>query len=119
MMRARPTSIRKRESGIALAFVLVLVFLMITAVYTFSRRAIINVTFAQNRSAAAEADVQVEEASSDDFASLGNFQARKSLKRFFNFRTFWQWHYRHIGCDDRSQQDFFSVGIIGQYNRFS
>ena len=47
---------RRREQGIALALVLILIVLMITAVYTFSRRAIINVTIAQNRSQAAAAD---------------------------------------------------------------
>ena len=47
---------RKRSGGIALAIVLVLVVLMITAVYGFSRRAVINATITQNRLAAAEAD---------------------------------------------------------------
>jgi type II secretory pathway component PulK len=45
-----------RQQGIALALVLILIVLMVTAVYTFSRRAVINVTIAQNRSDAAEAD---------------------------------------------------------------
>ena len=55
-MTVVPLRKRKREQGIALALVLVLIILMITAVYTFSRRAVINVTIAQNRSDAAEAD---------------------------------------------------------------
>lgn len=57
MMRRDRSQIRaKREGGIALAIVLVLIVLLVTAVYTFSRRAVINVTIAQNRLAAAEAD---------------------------------------------------------------
>lgn len=46
----------KRQRGIALAIVLVLIMLMITAVYAFSRRAVINVHIAQNRLAASKAD---------------------------------------------------------------
>lgn len=56
MIRRGPRQADKREQGIALALVLILIALMITAVYTFSRRAIINVTISQNRSNAAEAD---------------------------------------------------------------
>jgi general secretion pathway protein K len=47
---------KKRQRGIALAIVLVLVMLMVSAVYAFSRRAVINVNVAQNRLAAARAD---------------------------------------------------------------
>jgi general secretion pathway protein K len=47
---------RDRDRGIALAIVLVLIVLLITAVYAFSRRAVINVTVTQNRLAAAQAD---------------------------------------------------------------
>jgi len=47
---------RKRESGIALAIVLVLIVLLVTAVYAFSRRAVINVNITQNRLAAAKAE---------------------------------------------------------------
>jgi general secretion pathway protein K len=47
---------RRRESGIALAIVLVLVVLMVSAVYAFSRRAIINVHVTENRLMAAKAD---------------------------------------------------------------
>ncbi len=46
----------RRERGIVLAIVLVLIFALITAVYAFQRRAIIDTTIAQNRLAAAEAD---------------------------------------------------------------
>ncbi len=47
---------RKRERGVVLAIVLVLIFALITAVYAFQRRAIIDATIAQNRLSAAEAD---------------------------------------------------------------
>lgn len=46
----------RRSEGIALAIVLVMIVLLVTAVYTFSRRAVINVSVARNRIAAAEAD---------------------------------------------------------------
>ena len=46
----------RRERGIVLAIVLVLIFALITAVYAFQRRALIDTTIAQNRLAAAEAD---------------------------------------------------------------
>ncbi|MBK7947799.1 MAG: general secretion pathway protein GspK [Deltaproteobacteria bacterium] len=46
----------QREGGIVLAIVLVLIFALITAVYAFQRRAIIDTTVAHNRMAAAEAD---------------------------------------------------------------
>jgi type II secretory pathway component PulK len=46
----------RRERGIVLAIVLVLIFALITAVYAFQRRALIDSTIAQNRLAAAEAD---------------------------------------------------------------
>ena len=52
---ARPSD-AQRERGIVLAIVLVLIFALITAVYAFQRRAIIDTTIAQNRLAAAEAD---------------------------------------------------------------
>ena len=45
-----------RQRGIVLAIVLVLIFSLITAVYAFQRRAIIDATIAQNRLAAGEAD---------------------------------------------------------------
>jgi len=47
---------RKRERGIVLAIVLVLIFALIAAVYAFQRRAMIDTSIAQNRLAAAEAD---------------------------------------------------------------
>jgi len=59
MMKSRhplPPPKRARDRGIALAIVLVLIVLLITAVYAFSRRAVINVTVTQNRLAAAQAD---------------------------------------------------------------
>ena len=46
----------KRERGVVLAVVLVLIFALITAVYAFQRRAIIDTTIAQNRLSASEAD---------------------------------------------------------------
>lgn len=46
----------QRERGIVLAIVLVLIFSLITAVYAFQRRAIIDTTVAKNRLAAADAD---------------------------------------------------------------
>lgn len=46
----------RNEQGIVLAIVLVMIFGLITAVYAFQRRAVINTTIAQNRLAAAEAD---------------------------------------------------------------
>lgn len=50
----RPT--RRRESGIILALVLVVIFALVTAVYAFQRRAIIDTTISANRLDAAEAD---------------------------------------------------------------
>jgi len=47
---------RRRSEGIALLIVLVIVMLLVTAVYLFQRRAVINTTIARNRVAAAEAD---------------------------------------------------------------
>ena len=46
----------RRERGIVLAIVLVLIFALITAVYAFQRRAIIDTTISRNRIDAAEAD---------------------------------------------------------------
>jgi len=46
----------KRERGIVLAIVLVLIFALITAVYAFQRRAIIDTAVAKNRLYGAEAD---------------------------------------------------------------
>lgn len=54
--RCEPGQARTRERGIVLAIVLVLIFALITAVYAFQRRAIIDTTVAKNRLAAAEAD---------------------------------------------------------------
>lgn len=51
-----PAAEARRERGIVLAIVLVLIFALITAVYAFQRRALIDITIAQNRLAAAEAD---------------------------------------------------------------
>jgi Type II secretion system (T2SS), protein K len=51
---ARTASVDER--GIVLAIVLVLIFALITAVYAFQRRSILDTTIAQNRLAAAEAD---------------------------------------------------------------
>lgn len=60
MSASPPNPIRgsgnERERGIVLAIVLVLIFALITAVYAFQRRAIIDATIAQNRLSAAEAD---------------------------------------------------------------
>jgi len=47
---------RRSERGIVLALVLVVIFVLITAVYAFQRRATIDVTIASNRLAAGEAD---------------------------------------------------------------
>lgn len=47
---------RRRSAGIALLVVLVIVMMLITSVYLFQRRAIINATITKNRLAAAEAD---------------------------------------------------------------
>jgi len=47
---------RQRERGIVLAIVLVMIFALITAVYAFQRRAIIDTTISRNRIDAAEAD---------------------------------------------------------------
>jgi hypothetical protein len=52
----RSSAAGRREGGIVLAIVLVLIFALITAVYAFQRRALIDTTIAQNRLAAAEAD---------------------------------------------------------------
>lgn len=46
----------RREGGIVLAIVLVMIFALITAVYSFQRRAIIDATISRNRVDAAEAD---------------------------------------------------------------
>lgn len=46
----------ERERGVVLAIVLVLIFALITAVYAFQRRALIDTTIAQNRLSASEAD---------------------------------------------------------------
>lgn len=46
----------RRERGIVLAIVLVLIFALITAVYAFQRRSIIDTTISRNRLDAAEAD---------------------------------------------------------------
>jgi type II secretory pathway component PulK len=46
----------RRERGIVLAIVLVMIFALITAVYAFQRRAIIDTTISRNRIDAAEAD---------------------------------------------------------------
>jgi len=54
-LRSQPTN-RRRESGIALAIVLILIVLLVTAVYAFSRRAVINVNITQNRLAASKAE---------------------------------------------------------------
>ncbi|MHA7835980.1 MAG: type II secretion system minor pseudopilin [bacterium] len=51
-----PPRSHRRSGGIALLIVLVIIMLLITAVYLFQRRAVINVTIARNRTAAAEAD---------------------------------------------------------------
>jgi general secretion pathway protein K len=55
-VESSPHPRRKRSGGIALLIVLVIVMLMITAVYLFQRRAVINVSIARNRLAASEAD---------------------------------------------------------------
>ena len=47
---------QKNQRGIVLAIVLVMIFALVTAVYTFQRRAIIDTTIASNRLDAAEAD---------------------------------------------------------------
>lgn len=47
---------RQRSTGIVLAIVLVLIFVMVTAVYAFQRRAIIDTTVATNRLRSAEAE---------------------------------------------------------------
>jgi type II secretory pathway component PulK len=51
----RPLQVR-RQQGVVLAIVLVMIFALITAVYAFQRRAIIDTTIAANRVSAAEAD---------------------------------------------------------------
>ncbi len=47
---------RRNERGIVLAIVLVMIFALVTAVYSFQHRAIIDTTIATNRLEAAEAD---------------------------------------------------------------
>lgn len=47
---------RRRSEGIVLAIVLVLIFVLITAVYSFQRRAIIDTSIATNRLRSAEAE---------------------------------------------------------------
>jgi type II secretory pathway component PulK len=47
---------RRRSTGIVLAIVLVLIFVLVTAVYGFQRRAIIDTSIAKNRLRSAEAD---------------------------------------------------------------
>ncbi len=47
---------RRRSTGIVLAIVLVLIFVLVTAVYGFQRRAIIDTSIATNRLRSAEAD---------------------------------------------------------------
>ena len=47
---------RRRSTGIVLAIVLVLIFVLVTAVYAFQRRAIIDTTIATNRLRSAEAE---------------------------------------------------------------
>ncbi len=54
--RTRRAAVRKRSTGIVLAIVLVLIFVMITAVYAFQRRAIIDTSIANNRLQSAEAE---------------------------------------------------------------
>ncbi len=56
MMSASPELPDRRERGIVLAIVLVMIFALITAVYAFQRRAIIDTTISHNRIDAAEAD---------------------------------------------------------------
>jgi len=53
--RAQST-VPRDERGIVLAIVLVMIFALVTAVYSFQRRAIIDTTIATNRLEAAEAD---------------------------------------------------------------
>jgi type II secretory pathway component PulK len=55
-MTTNPQRRTPRDRGIVLAIVLVLIFVLITAVYSFQRRAIVDATIANNRLAAAEAD---------------------------------------------------------------
>ncbi len=52
----RPVRSERAQEGIVLAIVLVLIFVLVTAVYTFQRRAIIDTTISRNRIDAAEAD---------------------------------------------------------------
>lgn len=54
--KATDRSDPRRERGVVLAIVLVLIFALILAVYAFQRRAYIDATIAQNRLDAAEAD---------------------------------------------------------------
>lgn len=88
----------RAERGIVLAIVLVLIFALITAVYAFQRRAIIDATISRNRVDAAEADgiakgglriaetlvalvraKQVQASSGGDGASRGDDPATRDL----------------------------------------
>ena len=53
---ARPMRSGHRDRGIVLAIVLVLIFALVTAVYAFQRRAIVDATIGRNRMDAMEAD---------------------------------------------------------------
>lgn len=53
---ARPKPAVRRSAGIVLAIVLVLIFVLVTAVYTFQRRAIVDTSIATNRIRNAEAE---------------------------------------------------------------
>ena len=55
-MRSTESPNRPNERGIVLIIVLVMIFALVTAVYAFTRRAIIDTTIATNRLEAAEAD---------------------------------------------------------------
>jgi len=52
----RRGTVRRRSEGIVLAIVLVLIFVLVTAVYGFQRRAIIDTSIATNRLRSAEAE---------------------------------------------------------------
>jgi type II secretory pathway component PulK len=51
-----PARAQRSQRGIALALVLIMVVMLVTAVYTFARRAVINASISQNRVLAAEAE---------------------------------------------------------------
>ena len=55
-MRPSQAASSRNERGIVLAIVLVMIFALVTAVFSFQRRAIIDTTIATNRLEAAEAD---------------------------------------------------------------